>query len=122
MAKHSTKTIEIANNSTNNRTHKKVAICIGGDVACLYVATDPLKHTISTIGDATTKEMLVKRGGVDDLKTEKEIIERQQQLIDEEAQLQVTGDEKKKEDSKRHMRDLTDSVETLASDGVVDPD
>eukprot|EP01084_Bolivina_argentea_P087786 158545_1 len=84
--------------------------------------TDRLKDTISTIGDATTKEMLVERGGVDDLKTEKEIIERQQQLIDEEAQLQVTGDEKKKEDSKRHMRDLTDSVETLASEGVVDPE
>eukprot|EP01083_Nonionella_stella_P047171 126266_1 len=44
------------------------------------------------------------------------------QLIEEEAQLQVTDDEKKKEDSKRHMRDLTDSVETLASEGVVDPE
>eukprot|EP01083_Nonionella_stella_P163891 540892_1 len=38
-------------------------------------ATDPLKHTISTIGDATTKEMLV-----NDVKTEKEIIEWQHQF------------------------------------------
>merc|ERR1712079_999981 len=52
-------------------------------------AATKLKETISTIGDATTKEMLVEKGGVEDKKAEKEIIERQQQLIDEEETLKL---------------------------------
>lgn len=50
-------------------------------------ATTKLKETISTIGEATTKEMLVEKGAVEDKKAEKEIIERQQRLIDEEETL-----------------------------------
>ena len=48
-----------------------------------------LKEAISTIGETTTKEMLVEKEGVEDKKVEKEIIEQQQQLNDDEDALKM---------------------------------
>merc|ERR1712228_663589 len=92
-------------------------------------ATEMLKDTISTIGDATTKEMLVEKGGVNDPKLEKEIIERQQQLIaDEEKEAEdmmsdtedMTEDAKESEVGKKRIKDLAESVETLTMNSAVD--
>lgn len=87
--------------------------------------TEMLKDTISTISDATTKEMLVEKGGINDLKLEKEIIERQQKLIDDE---ELINDHDKKEEENNNninninIRDLAESVETLTSNSAVDPE
>lgn len=92
-------------------------------------ATTKLKETISTIGEATTKEMLVEKGGVEDKKAEKEIIERQQQLIDEEDALKMemsqstdSGKEQhhEEEEQRRMIRDVAESVESLTTDSPVD--
>ena len=55
--------------------------------------TDMLKHTISNIGEATTKEMLVEKGGITNAEIEKEVIQRQQKLIKEEQE-EKENDEK----------------------------
>ena len=90
-------------------------------------ATDMLKDTISTIGDATTKEMLVEKGGVNDPKLEKEIIDRQQQLIADEEKVQEevaenveSEDNKESEVGKKRIKDLAESVETLTMNSAVD--
>ena len=90
-------------------------------------ATDMLKDTISTIGDATTKEMLVEKGGVNDPKLEKEIIDRQQQLIADEEKVQEevaenveSEDNKESEVGKKRIKDLAESVETLTMKSAVD--
>merc|ERR1711963_1106402 len=92
-------------------------------------ATDMLKDTISTIGEATTKEMMVEKGGVNDPELEKEIIERQQQLIADEEKEQKdmnenvdpdSEDNKESEAGKKRIKDLAESVETLTKESVVD--
>merc|ERR1719419_1491970 len=99
-------------------------------------ATTKLKQTISTIGDATTKEMLVEKGGVEDKKAEMEIIERQQQLIDEEETLKmemesgvgapadlvdtVSTTRESEEAQRRMIRDVAEAVECVATDSPVD--
>eukprot|EP01084_Bolivina_argentea_P071612 130138_1 len=78
--------------------------------------TEMLKDTISTIGDATTKEMLVERGGVIDAKIEKEVIERQQRLIDEEESEIKDINISNKIEQKKRIKDLAESVEDLFGD------
>mmetsp|Transcript_34866 Transcript_34866/g.56889 ORF Transcript_34866/g.56889 Transcript_34866/m.56889 type:complete len:784 (+) Transcript_34866:34-2385(+) len=96
--------------------------------------TEMLKDTISTIGEATTKEMLVEKGVVDDVAAEKEIIERQQRLIEEEAALlreteQVKEAEKKEREKeteemadvdRKRIRDLAESMEHITAESVFD--
>jgi len=81
------------------------------------------------MSEATTTEMLVEKGGVDDKKAEKEIIERQQRLINEEAEMHSERDTQSmtahsesetKEEKRRRVRELAESVEVMTTDSLVD--
>eukprot|EP00484_Ammonia_sp_Unknown_P030949 CAMPEP_0197026154 /NCGR_PEP_ID=MMETSP1384-20130603/6316_1 /TAXON_ID=29189 /ORGANISM="Ammonia sp." /LENGTH=745 /DNA_ID=CAMNT_0042454773 /DNA_START=644 /DNA_END=2881 /DNA_ORIENTATION=- len=69
--------------------------------------TEMLKDTISTIGEQTTKEMLVEKGAIDDMRAEKEIIERQQQLIAEEEALEQ-AEKAEKERKEKEEKEMTE--------------
>eukprot|EP01084_Bolivina_argentea_P232155 391340_1 len=97
--------------------------------------TQMLAGTISSIGEATTKEMLVEKGGMDDLKGEREIIEKQQQLILEEKELKELneGDELAGEDElkqfekdkiieKKRIKQVAEVAETLTAQSIIDPE